>query len=73
MFVTSKSNVLRDHLESFGIDAEKVSPLFSAPPYLINAILEYIHDNYGSANNYLRLKAGLNNQIFEKLRSELLD
>jgi protein-tyrosine phosphatase len=72
-FVTSKSNVIRGHLESLGIDREEVTPLFSAPHYLINVILDYIHNNYGSANNYLRLRAGMNNQIFEKLRSELLD
>jgi len=60
-------------MREYGVDPEKLSPYFTAPPEAIQALLEHLRRRYGSAEKYLTAQAELRPQVLERLREELLD
>lgn len=61
------------HIESFGIEAKKVEPYFTAPRNAMVSLLKHIQETYGSAENYLKVKAGISNRTIAQLKHELLE
>jgi protein-tyrosine phosphatase len=57
----------------WGVDPEPLQPFFTAPREAIVAALDHIFTRYGSAEAYLRAKAGLAESEIEKLRTALLE
>ncbi len=59
-------------LARVGIDRSQVEPLFTAPREALEAALEYVECIYGSVEGYLRERAGVPPDLFERLRYLLL-
>ena len=73
IFIADVLDKIYAQFESSGIDREKISPYFSAPPYCIQALLHHLHEKYGSAADYLKSKAGVTEEMLEKVRELLLE
>ena len=59
-------------MEGLGIDPEKVRPYFTAPLDGIQALLEHLLRKYGTAENYLIDRGGLEPWVLESIRRDLL-
>jgi len=59
--------------EALGINRRKIAPYFSAPRYCIEALLDHLRKKYGSAADYLKLKAGVTEEMLERIKEELLE
>lgn len=59
-------------IASYGVDPDVVFPYLTAPRECILAVLDYIHDRYGSAGAYLSEKAGISGRQQEIIRQNLL-
>jgi len=64
---------VRKTIQSFGVDAQDVQPWLSAPETRIRALLDYLHQTYGSPLDYLRERVELTDAFLERLTSELLE
>ena len=60
-------------IEALGVDAREVAPYFSAPVGRMRALIAHVNARYGSAEGYLRKKAGIEAALIERLRGELLE
>lgn len=60
-------------MASYGIDPEILFPYLTAPRECIEALLEHIRENYGSATGYLTEKGGVTPEDIERVRQSLLD
>lgn len=80
----SLSNLYYEHFLQFGrlavssiawmgITAEDLQPLFISHPDTLKATLAHIHRKYGSVENYLRSAAGVNDEIQQKIKTNLLE
>jgi protein-tyrosine phosphatase len=59
-------------LEGWGVPYEEFQPLFVVQPDWMRNLLQHIYEKYGSAEKYLLQKAGLNQQVLESIRKNLL-
>jgi protein-tyrosine phosphatase len=59
--------------DAAGIDRKKISPYFSAPRYCIEALLAHLREKYGSPVAYLKSKAGVTEEMLERIKEELLE
>ena len=66
-------NKIYTQFDSYGIEREKITPYFTAPPYCIEALLAHLHEKYGSAIDYLKSKAGVTEEMLEQIKGELLE
>lgn len=73
IFITDVANKVYAQFEALGIDRRRIAPYFSAPRYCIEALLVHIRKKYGSAADYLKLKAGVTEEILGRIREELLE
>jgi protein-tyrosine phosphatase len=73
IFIADVVDKIYAQFESSGIDREKISPYFSAPTYCIEALLHHLHEKYGSPADYLKSKAGVTQEMLEKVRWLLLE
>jgi protein-tyrosine phosphatase len=62
-----------DHLQPLGVDIGVVEPYFTAPSSRLCALLKYIRDHYGSAEEYLLKKAGVPGAVTRRLKQDLLE
>jgi protein-tyrosine phosphatase len=62
-----------DLLQPLGVDMWVVEPYFTAPASRLCALLKYIRDHYGSAEEYLLKKAGVPDGVIRRLRQDLLE
>jgi protein-tyrosine phosphatase len=62
-----------DYLKSYDIDTSRLDPYFFAPRECIVALLDHFRTEYGSAENYLRKKAGVKKDTLALLKNELLE
>jgi len=80
----SLSNLYYEHFLQFGrlavssiawmgVTAEDLQPLFISHPDTLKATLAHIHRKYGSVENYLRSAAGVNDEIQQKIKTNLLE
>jgi protein-tyrosine phosphatase len=72
-FLTDVVDKIYTQFEALGINRRKIAPYFSAPRYCIEALLAHIRKKYGSAADYLKLKAGVTEEILGRIREELLE
>jgi len=73
LFLTDWLEMAYAHIESFGIEAKKVESYFTAPRDAMVFLLKYIRETYDSAENYLKVKAGISNRTIAQLKQELLE
>ena len=60
-------------IRSAGVDPQRVSAYFTAPPNAIVAFIDHIKQTYGSAVGYLRKKAGIKQEVIDRLKMDLLE
>jgi protein-tyrosine phosphatase len=73
IFIADTADKIYARFEARGIQRRKIAPYFSAPRYCIEALLAHIRKKYGSAADYLKLKAGVKTAILERISKELLE
>jgi protein-tyrosine phosphatase len=73
IFINEVANKIYAQFETLGIDHRRIAPYFSAPRYCIEALLANIRKKYGSAADYLKLKAGVTEEMLGRIREELLE
>lgn len=73
VFIADVLDKIYAQFESSGIDRNRISPYFTAPPYCIEALLHHLHAKYGSPTDYLKSKAGVTEEMLEKVRGLLLE
>ena len=73
VFIADVLDKIYAQFESSGIDRNRISPCFAAPPYCIEALLQHLHEKYGSPTDYLKSKAGVTAEMLEKVRGLLLE
>jgi protein-tyrosine phosphatase len=59
-------------VKSYGVDPEKLLPYFTAPLEGIEALLDHLRGQYGSAADYLAEQAGVKRETQERLKDKLL-
>ncbi|HEX2621179.1 MAG TPA: tyrosine-protein phosphatase [Phototrophicaceae bacterium] len=60
-------------LRWFGVRVEDLQPLLLADPEVMRYALNYLHTHYGSVEQYLKVKAGIDDVIIEQLKANLLE
>jgi len=73
IFIADVTDKIYTQFEALGIDRRRIVPYFSAPPYCIQALLAHIRKKYGSAADYLKLKAAVTEEMLGRIREELLE
>ncbi len=63
---------IKQRIAAYGIDPDLLDPYLTAPEEAIVAALDHLHRHYGSAEAYLREKAGVYPEELERLRETLL-
>ncbi len=56
-----------------GVTAEDLQPLFISHPDTLKTAVTHIHRKYGSVQNYLRSAAGVNDEIQQNIKVNLLE
>lgn len=60
-------------LQRLGLSVDDMQPLLLADPAILREALRYLHERYGSVENYLRQRAGLDDEMITRLRAALLE
>jgi len=60
-------------MESLGVEPSKVAPYFSAPRECVLALTDHVRKTYGSAENYFRTKAGVDEETLRIVKEQLLE
>ena len=71
-FNAERLREIRKRIESYGVEPEKVDPYLKAPRALIVTLLGHIREKYGSAENYLKTKAGVDDATVARLKKDLI-
>jgi protein-tyrosine phosphatase len=66
------SFVREDRLRRLGVPNHQVKVLFTVDPAWLEGLLAYLREQYGTLENYLIQKAGLDMQTIQQLRAQLL-
>ena len=72
VYIADVLKVINERIKALGIDPEKAAPYFTAPRNAIIALVDHVRNTYGSAEAYLRTKAGLDENVFKALKRQLL-
>ena len=72
LYIAAVLEGIYDRIRTMGVDPDRISAYFTAPPNAIIAVLEHLRNAYGSAANYLVSKAGLNEKLLIQLKDDLL-
>jgi protein-tyrosine phosphatase len=67
------SFVREDRLRRLGVPNEQVQALFVVEIAWLEGLLAYLRETYGTVENYLIQKAGLDEEIIARLRASLLE
>lgn len=73
LFITKILNKIYLQIKLLGIDPELTAPYFTAPKECVIALIEHIHNNYGSAYNYFIKKGNIKPNIILELKKNLLE
>lgn len=73
VYIADALKMINERIKALGIDPEKVAPYFTAPRNAIVALVDHIRNTYGSAQAYLRTKAGIGENDLKALKQQLLD
>lgn len=60
-------------LTTMGFSEDNIQPLLVADPETIEAMLDHVTNTYGSVEQYLMQKAGITQDVIDRLRENLLD
>lgn len=72
VYIAEALKMINERIKALGIDPEKAAPYFTAPRNAIIALVDHVRNTYGSAEAYLRSKAGLGENVFKALKRQLL-
>ena len=72
LYIAAVLEGIYDRIRTMGVDPDRISAYFTAPPNAIISVLEHLRKAYGSAANYLVSKAGLNEKLLIQLKDDLL-
>jgi protein-tyrosine phosphatase len=72
LYIAAVLEGIYDRIRAMGVDPDRISAYFTAPPNAIISVLEHLGKAYGSAANYLVSKAGLNEKLLIQLKDDLL-
>lgn len=64
---------INERIAAFGVDPQVLQPYLTAPLSAIEAALNHLRVNYGSAAAYLRAKSGVDDAALAGLRQNMLD
>ena len=73
LYIAAVLESIYDRIRSMGVDPEKISAYFTAPKNAIVAVLKHLKQAYGSAENYLINKAGVDETLLIQLKKDLLE
>jgi len=73
VFISKHRENINERIRSRGVDPETVALYYTATPHFFIPVIEHIREVYGSAANYLRTKAGVNDETLDLLKKELLE
>lgn len=71
-FLADWINSMRDDIQSFGVDTEKIEPYLTAPRQGIESLLDHIRETYRTVSNYFKVKAGMGDESMALLKQALL-
>jgi len=72
-YIKEKLVKIFEYLRSLGVDPESISDYFNAPRDAMEATLDHIRSVYGSAEEYLITRAGVNADLLNALKADLLE
>jgi protein-tyrosine phosphatase len=73
LYIAAVLESIYDRIRIMGVDPDKISAYFTAPQRAIMAVLEHLEKTYGSAENYLVNKAGVDEELLIRLKDDLLE
>jgi len=73
LYIAAVLESIYDRIRSLGVDPDEISAYFTAPQTAIVAVLKHLEKTYGSAENYLINKAGVNEKLLNRLKDDLLE
>jgi len=73
IYIAAVLKNIYDRIRSLGVDPQQIVPYFTAPKNAILALIRHIRQTYGSTAGYLRTKAGVEQQIINQLKENLLE
>ena len=73
VYIADVLEKIYDQIRSLGVDPNKIASYFTAPKNAIVSVLEHIRTTYGSATEYLRYKAGVDDKVLNQLSRDLLE
>jgi protein-tyrosine phosphatase len=72
-YIKEKLGKIYEYLRSLGVDPESISDYFNAPRDAMEATLEHLRSTYGSVEDYLLHHAGVNADLLNALKADLLE
>ncbi|WP_448255999.1 tyrosine-protein phosphatase [Microbacterium aurum] len=72
VFRPNRVDHYRDRFAALGVDPERVRAMFETPPEALEQALAHLDERYGSASGYLAIRAGVDDDVQERLRDALL-
>jgi protein-tyrosine phosphatase len=73
IYIADIMDQINARISAYGLDPKKLKPYFSAPKEAIMALLDHLKKQYGSAHDYLSLRAGIDQGVISALKQELLE
>ena len=71
-YIAGVLKMINRQLEEMGVDPEEVAPYFTVTPSRMQTLLDHIRNTYGSAYEYLVHKAGIEPDIIERFKKDML-
>ena len=72
IYIAAVLEKIYDQIRSQGIEPDKVAPYFTAPESAIVDLLAHIRRVYGSASSFLKIKAGVDERVLNRIKADLL-
>jgi protein-tyrosine phosphatase len=72
LYIAAVLETIYDRIRDMGVDPDRISVYFTAPPNAMPAVLAHLAAAYGSTANYLVKKAGIDKELLTRLKNELL-
>ena len=73
MYSAAREPGLRERMASVGVRFENVATFFNAPREVLAATFEGVRREHGSIDAYLSVHAGVDGDLIERLRDQLLE
>ncbi|MBW2053375.1 MAG: tyrosine-protein phosphatase [Deltaproteobacteria bacterium] len=73
IYIADRMTTVYERIKAMGVDPEKLTPWFTAPPSFIINMLDHLRRTYGAIDEYLRVKTGIDDDTIALLKDELLE